>query len=119
LGLGKSIGAKTKKSLYYLVGVKCSIFSIYKIMTPALRKELRSKAHALKPVILTGQAGISKNVLAEIELALNHHELIKIRLRTERDARKEMETEICTKTGAELIQSIGQVITLFRANPEK
>ncbi|RLA21033.1 MAG: ribosome assembly RNA-binding protein YhbY [Gammaproteobacteria bacterium] len=87
-------------------------------MTPALRKELRTKAHSLKPVILTGQAGISKNVLAEIELALDHHELIKIRLRAERDARKEMTTIICDKTKADLIQSIGQIITLFREKPE-
>ncbi len=87
-------------------------------MTPALRKELRSKAHALKPVVLTGQAGVTKNVLAEIELALDHHELIKVRLRAERDARKEMTTMVCNKTGADLIQSIGQIITLYREKPE-
>lgn len=88
-------------------------------MKPALRKALRTKAHSLKPVVLTGQAGVSKNVMAEIELALDHHELIKVRLRAERESRKEMTAKICNKTGAELIQSIGQIITLFREKPEQ
>lgn len=88
-------------------------------MTSSLRKTLRAKAHSLKPVVLTGQAGLTDSVLNEIELALDHHELIKVKLRAERETRQEMCDHICEKTGAELIQSIGQVIVLYRENPDR
>lgn len=84
------------------------------------KKQLRAKAHALKPVVITGQAGISAAVLNEISLALDHHELIKVRINAEdRKQRKEMSGQICEETGAELIQSIGHIITLYRKNPDK
>ena len=89
-------------------------------MKPALKKQLRAQAHALKPVIITGQAGISPAVLFEINAALDHHELIKVRVNAEdRGQRRDMGAMICTETGAELIQSIGHVITLYRENPDK
>ncbi len=84
------------------------------------KKQLRARAHALKPVIITGQAGISPAVLNEINLALDHHELIKVRINAEdREQRQEMSKHICSETGAELIQSIGHIITLYRKNPDK
>lgn len=89
-------------------------------MKSELKKQLRAKAHALKPVVITGQAGISEAVLKEIHLALDHHELIKVRVNAEdREQRREMSDLIRAETGAELIQSIGHIITLYRKNPEK
>jgi RNA-binding protein len=85
-----------------------------------LKKQLRTKAHALKPIIITGQAGISPSLLLEINLALDHHELIKVRVNAEdREQRCEMTGMICTETGAELIQAIGHIITVYRKNPDK
>jgi len=84
------------------------------------KKQLRAKAHALKPVIITGQAGTSGAVLHEINLALDHHELIKVRVNAEsREQRRAMSERICEETGAELIQSIGHIITLYRKSPDK
>ena len=89
-------------------------------MKAELKKQLRAKAHALKPVIITGQAGVSPAVLLEINAALDHHELIKVRVNAEdREQRRELTDMICTETGAELIQAIGHVITLYRENPDK
>ncbi len=88
-------------------------------MNSADKKKLRAQAHSLKPVIMIGQAGLTAAVLAEIELALNSHELIKIRIRAERDDRKLISEKICTETGAELIQNIGQIAVVYRLNPEK
>jgi RNA-binding protein len=68
---------------------------------------------------MIGQSGLTDTVLAEIELALDHHELIKIKIRAERDERKLICEKICTSTGAELIQSIGQVVVIYRLNPNK
>ncbi len=83
------------------------------------KKKLKSEAHSLKPVVMIGQSGLTDTVLAEIELALNHHELIKIKIRAERDERKLICEKICTQSGAELIQSIGQIVVIYRLNPNK
>jgi len=80
----------------------------------AVKKKLRAQAHALKPVIMIGQSGLTSGVLAEIELALNSHELIKIRIRAERENRKLISEKICADTGSELIQSIGQIAVIYR-----
>ncbi len=89
-------------------------------MTPLEKKKLRSQAHSLKPVIMIGQAGLTEAVLSEIELALDNHELIKIRIRSgDRQVRKTISTEICSVTDAELIQTIGQIIIIYRKNPTK
>lgn len=83
------------------------------------KKQLRADAHTLKPVVMIGQAGLTPAVLAEIEIALDVHELIKIKVRAERDARKEIVAAICLGTRADLIQSIGQIAVVYRKNPKK
>lgn len=89
-------------------------------MKIALRKFLRAKAHTLKPVVITGQAGISDAVLNEIDLALNHHELIKVRVNArDREMREGMIQRICEALGAELVQGIGHIATLYRVSPDK
>jgi len=82
-------------------------------------KELKTRAHMLKPIIMIGQAGLTEAVLKEIEIALDIHELLKIKVRAERDERKEIFQQICIDTKAEKIQSIGQVIVIYRKKPAK
>jgi RNA-binding protein len=88
-------------------------------MDAASKKKLKAQAHGLKPVIIVGQAGLTDAVLAETEIALNTHELIKVKIRAERDDRKQISEKISVSTGAELIQSIGQVTVIYRLNPKK
>lgn len=81
---------------------------------------LRSQAHSLKPVVLVGANGVTENLLEELELALNTHELIKIKVRAEeREERDQMIERICQKSGAIKIQRVGHNLTLFRRNPAK
>ena len=68
---------------------------------------------------MIGQSGLTKAVLAEIELALDSHELIKVKIRAERAERQKVRDEICAVTGAEFIQNIGQILIIHRLNPEK
>lgn len=73
----------------------------------------------MKPVILVGQAGLSDSLLAETDSALSHHELIKVRLRNDdREQRQEMAKYLCEKLSAELVQSMGQIVTLYRRAPQ-
>jgi RNA-binding protein len=83
------------------------------------KKKLRAQAHSLKPVIMIGQSGLTAAVMAEIELALDSHELIKVRIRAEREDRKQISDKICRDTGAALIQTIGQIAVIYRVNPDK
>ena len=75
-------------------------------MNAANKKKLRAEAHTLKPVVMIGQSGLTSGVLAELDQALNTHELLKVRIRAERDERKLITEKICADSGAELIQSI-------------
>jgi len=83
------------------------------------KKKLKTQAHALKPVIIIGQAGLTEAVINETELALDTHELIKVKIRAERDDRQQIRDQICAKTEAESIQTIGQVAVIYRKNPDK
>ena len=88
-------------------------------LTPKGKRALRAKAHNLKPVVITGQAGITEEVLTEIDNALSYHELLKVRVNAEdRQARKEMVELICRRLEAELVQILGHVATLYRENPD-
>jgi RNA-binding protein len=83
------------------------------------KKKLRAVAHTLKPIVMIGQSGLTGAVLAEIEQALDSHELIKVKIRAERDERKQISEKICAETGAEIIQTIGQIAVIYRLNPDK
>ena len=80
---------------------------------------LRGLGHRLQPVVMIGEKGLNDNVRAELETALDHHELIKVRLRTDRDSRKSMIAEISELTSAEIVHSIGQVACFFKRNEKK
>ncbi len=88
-------------------------------MTPAKIKQLKTRAHLLKPVVIIGQPGLTNSVLEEIEITLNTHELIKIKIRAEKEGRKQISDQIINASQSELIQSIGQVIVIYRKKSEK
>ena len=81
-------------------------------------KSLRGQAHPLKPVVMVGQNGLKDTIFEEIETALDFHELIKVKVAADRDEREEIIEEILKKSKAEKVQQIGQVLVLFRRNPE-
>ena len=78
-------------------------------------KQLRAIGHKLKPIVTVAGNGLSDNVISEIERALNDHELIKIKLAVGgREARSAIAEELCERAGAEVVQSIGNVIIVLR-----
>jgi len=83
-------------------------------------KFLRSLCHDLKPVVMLGQKGLTNEVLHELDIALNHHELVKIKLSVDdREERAKMIDEICARSEADKIQTIGKTISLYRPNLKK
>ena|SRR5689334_22006543 len=88
-------------------------------LKPNQIRYLRGLAHALKPVIMTGNKGLTDAVLKEFGIALDHHELIKVKLGSDdRDERRAQIAELGERSGAELVQSIGRVACFYRQNPE-
>lgn len=83
------------------------------------KKHLRRLGHDLKPVVMTGSAGASPALLAELDGALEHHELVKVRVRAgDRETRDGMIGALCEETGAQLVQRIGHIALIYRARPE-
>lgn len=82
-------------------------------------RQLRGLCHDLSPVVMVADKGLTENVWAEIELALDSHELIKVKLRAERDQRRAWIDQIVQRSSATLVQQIGQVACFFRPNPKK
>ena len=79
------------------------------------KKHLRRLGHNLKPVVTIAAKGLNENVGAELDRALSDHELIKVKLAVgDRNAKKAAIAEICLQSKAELIQSIGHMILLYR-----
>jgi RNA-binding protein len=90
------------------------------MLTGSERKALKGKAHKLEPVVQIGAKGLTDEVVAEIERALNAHELIKVRAAAlGRDERDEVLKQICARTGAEQVQQVGKLFVLFRKNDEQ
>jgi len=90
-------------------------------LSTAQVKRLRAEGHRrkLKPVVIIGQNGLSENVGAEIDAALSHHELIKLRIPALAKAdKRELNNLICARYRAVLIESIGNVIVIYRQNQD-
>jgi RNA-binding protein len=86
----------------------------------AQRKYLRGMTHGLNPVVMVAERGLAPTVMKEIEIALAHHELIKVRVSVgDRAARDALVAELLAATGAELIHKIGHVVSIYRRNPEQ
>ncbi len=81
-------------------------------------KQLRAIGHKLKPVVTIAGNGLSQGVYSELERALVDHELIKVKLAAgSRGNRAALAQELCDRTGAALVQSIGNVVVILRRSP--
>jgi RNA-binding protein len=89
-------------------------------LTPTERKVHRALAHHLDPVVMIGNDGLTPSVLKEIDLALNSHGLIKVRvLGDDRNQRESMFHELANQLVAAPIQHIGKLLIFWRPQPEK
>ncbi len=86
-------------------------------LTTSQTRHLRSQAHKLKPVVMVGAKGITDSLLEELEIALNTHELIKVKVSAEeREDRDKMIEQLCKASNSVKVQRVGHIVTLFRRN---
>jgi len=87
-------------------------------LSPIERRALKAQAHALTPVVMIGDQGLTPAVILEIERNLKAHELIKIRASTDdREARESWLHEICLALHAAPVQHIGKMLVIWRQKP--
>ena len=75
--------------------------------------------HALKPIVMVGDSGLSDSVIAELDVCLDHHELVKVRVKVgDRQGRDDIIARLCAASGAALVQRTGNMALLYRENSE-
>ncbi len=85
------------------------------MLTSKDKRALRQQAHHLKPVIIIGSKGLTPEVNNEINIALEAHELIKIKINDhDRDEIKVMVPQLCADNHAEHVQTMGHTVTIWR-----
>lgn len=86
----------------------------------SFKQSLKAQAHHLKPVILLGAKGLTDAVVAETNIALLSHELIKVKINgAEKEDRLAMANNLCQQLKAEMVQMIGNTVILYRKNEDK
>jgi RNA-binding protein len=89
------------------------------LLTTRERAHLKARAHALEPVVAIGHAGVTPELIKEVERALTAHELIKVRVGiAERDARHALGDELAAGTDAAVVHRVGKVLILWRPRPQ-
>jgi RNA-binding protein len=88
-------------------------------LTSRERAHLKARAHALEAVVHIGHGGVTDAVVAEVERSLVAHELIKVRAGASgRDERKEAFAQVCARTRATSVQTVGKVMVLWRPHAD-
>ena len=89
-------------------------------MTGKERAAFRAQANSLEPLFQIGKGGMSDALVKQVADALRKRELIKIKLlETCPNPIKEVASEIAEKTGAEVVQTIGTKIVLFKVSSQE
>ena len=84
------------------------------------KQYLKGLAHSLKPVVQLGNNGLTEGVLAEIDGAIKHHELIKVKIPTEDKEEKALIMDaIIRETGATKLQAVGHILVLYKPSDDK
>lgn len=87
-------------------------------LTSRERADLKARAHALEPRVQVGGAGVTDQLVAEVDRALTAHELIKVKIATDdRAGRAAMGDEIAARTGASVVHRVGKIVILWRKAP--
>jgi RNA-binding protein len=90
-------------------------------LTSSQRKRLRGLAHSLEPLVHVGKGGVTDELAAQLDRALDAHELVKVRFLEGKEEKRELVAELCRRTGAAEAGTVGHVAILYRghADPEK
>ena len=87
-------------------------------LTARERASLQGRAQGLEPTVHLGTAGLTDAVVREADRALTAHELIKVKVGApDREERASLIEQLCARTDAAHVQSVGKVAVLWRPRP--
>ena len=116
----RAFGFKSSRTLWDNTPAPPGHYNSAMELSERQRKYLRGLGHALNPVLLVGQHGMTPAVIAEAKRALHDHELIKVKFRgAERDARDAGLTELATATESVLVQRIGHTALYYKRRNDR
>src|SRR5690349_673570 len=86
------------------------------LTNPQIRK-LKAMAQRMEATLKIGKQGLSDAFLKSLNEELLRHELVKVKFAEFKEQRKELAPQLAEKTGSQLIMLVGNVVVLFRRNP--
>ena len=87
-------------------------------MNGKLKKKLRTIGHGLKAVVTVAGNGLSENVIAELNRALDDHELIKLKIFGDKAERAKVVGSLKNIPETEVIQVVGGMALIYRPSRE-
>ncbi len=85
-----------------------------------LRRQLRAAGHHLSSIVQVGKEGVTEAVLRQLSDALDHHELVKLKVGSESpEDRFEVADALAERAEAQVAQVLGRTILVYRKHPEK
>jgi RNA-binding protein len=88
-------------------------------LTGKHKSHLRALAHPLKPVVQIGHQGLTDAVVAALDVALERHELIKVKISSEAELDAvDIAPQIAKATRSQVAQIIGRTLVLYRRRDE-
>lgn len=89
------------------------------MLTSKQRSILRAIGNKMEPIVIIGKSGITENLVNQLDEALNSRELVKVRTLPNKELKvKEIAEDLAQKTGADIVQTIGQNFLFYRAPNE-
>jgi RNA-binding protein len=90
------------------------------MLTGKQRRHLRALAHELDPIVQVGKGGLDDGLVAAVDRALTDHELVKVKVGEAAGLDRHSAAEqLATRTKAEVAQVIGNIVLLYRADPDE
>lgn len=89
-------------------------------LTGKQRRQLRALGHHLAVVVQVGSDGVTDGVIHAVAMALEDHELIKVKIAGEdREGRDAAVEKIAGQTGSEVAQTLGRTALFFKKRKKK
>ena len=82
------------------------------------KQKLKGLAHSIKPSVIIGKEGASKSTINSINNILENKELIKIKFNLFKNEKDSIAKEIENSCNATIISQIGNILILFKQNPD-
>ena len=97
---------------------KLNVCIIFMKISSKDKQKLKGLAHSIKPSVIIGKEGASKNTINSINNILENKELIKVKFNLFKNEKDSIAKEIEDSCNATIVGQIGNILILFKQNPD-